>query len=224
MENHNFATMNFGSAGPVPAKLETIAVTIDPSIMVDQYADAFVKETTRVAPLIFERVGLTVEEMRSYARFILKQRVLSVKGECKNYRQCKNLYIPSFLQYAISMIGEVIIRPKGIKLVPEYDDDVISLQEALAISDKVSAFADKLQMVRDAMPRDSKGDVDVMSTALIAGYAMSIEKVEHESSAYVAAFLGFKLQEELAFRVLYRVQYDDVDYITSAILSRKEIL
>jgi hypothetical protein len=220
----DFASLTFGTAGPVPAKLETIVVEIDPTIMVDQYAEAFSKETYRVAPLIAERVKLTPEEMKNYSRFILLQRVLSVKGECTLFRKLKPLYIPSFLQYAISMVGEVDIRSKGLRLVPSFDEEVITLEEALAISDKIKAFADYLQIVQDAMPRDAHGDVDVMSTALIAGYAMSIEKVEHESSAYVSAFLGFKLQEELAFRVLYRTQYDDIGYMTSAILSRKELL
>lgn len=223
MQDSIFATMTFGSAGPIPAKMETIKVQVNPEIMVDSYAEAFVKEGIRKNPLLAERVGLKNEEMKQYARFILKQRVLSVYGDCSLYRQLKPLYIPSYLQYAISMIGEVTIRHKGIHIVPVMEEEVISIEEARAISDKIAAFEGTLQVVRDAMPRDPKGDVDTMSTALIADYAMSIEKVEHESSAYVASFLGFKLQEELAFKVLYRTQYDDLDYISSAILGRNEL-
>lgn len=185
--NNSFATMTFGSAGPIPAKQETIVVEIDPAIMVDAYAESFVKEAERKNPLKAERVGLTAEEMRSYARFILKQRVLSVEGNCSLYRQLKPLYIPSYLQYAISMVGEVVIRQKGLRLIPHYDEKVITIEEAREISEKIGYFVEDLQIVRDAMPRDAAGDVDTMSTALIAGYAMSIEKVEHEANAYVAA-------------------------------------
>lgn len=224
IENSSFATMQFGTSGPIPAKLETITVVINPEVMVDAYATAFVREAERVAPLLFDRVELTVDEMKKYSRFILKQRVLCVTGECSLFRKLKVLYIPSFLQYAISMVGEVIIRDKGIRLLPSYDEEVMTFAEAEQISQKIMAFQDELQMVTDAMPRSQKGDVDVMSTALIADYAMSIDKVEHESSAYVAAFMGFKLKEEMAFKVLYRVQYDDINYITSAILSKKELL
>ena len=221
--DNNFATMSFGSAGPIPAPQETINVVIDPTLMVDDYAVAFVREAQRKAPLKFERQPITPDEISSYARFLLKQRVLSVRNDCSLYRQLKVLYIPSYLQYAISMIGEVNLRAKGIRLMPVYEEEVISIDQAKEISEKISAFTEELQIVRDAMPRDAAGDVDTMSTALIAGYAMSIEKVEHEASAYVAAFLGFKLQEELAFKVLYRTQYDDIGYITSAVMSRREL-
>jgi hypothetical protein len=221
---HDLATLNFGSNGPIPVVMEDIHVQLDPSIMVDDYARAFVEEAARKSPLMADRVNLTAEEMINYARYLLRQRVLCIENKCADYRNLKLLYIPSFLQYAISMVGDVVIRDRGLHLIPEYEEEVISFSEALKISNKVGEFDTVLQVVRDAMPRDSKGDVDTMSTALIASYARSLTKVQHEASVYIASFLGFKLKEEQAMKVLYRVQYDDINYIISAIMSRKEIL
>lgn len=106
--------------------------------------------------------------------------------------------------------------------MPVYkNDNVISFDEALVISEKISQFYDDLCIVQDAMPRDNTGNVDVMSTALIAGYMRSINPVTHVAATYVSAFLNMKLRQETAFQALYRVQYDDIGYIVSALSTQK---
>lgn len=80
---------------------------------------------------------------------------------------------------------------------------------------------DDLQIVQDGMPRSSDGNVDVMSTALIAGYVRSLKRVEHVAATYVTAFLGMKLKEEVAMQTLYRVQYDDIEFIATALTSQR---
>jgi hypothetical protein len=60
-----------------------------------------------------------------------------------------------------------------------------------------------------------------MTSALIAGYVRSIEPVGHVISTYVAAFMGLKLREEMSFKVLYRVQYDDLQFIASTLATQK---
>jgi hypothetical protein len=97
----------------------------------------------------------------------------------------------------------------------------MSFEEALVISEKIGSFQDDLQIVKDAMPRSIEGDVDVMSTALIADYVRALKPVEHVASTYVTAFLGMRLKEEAAMGALYRVQYDDVAFIASALLTQK---
>lgn len=219
--NGSYANLDLGSAKPTSVPMETIHVEISTENLLGDYAKAFVKEAYRVNPLRAEQVDLTEEEMLQYANYLVAKRVECVYGECKDFRKLKALYIPSYLQYTMAMIGRVIIRDKGLTLLPVCQFDVINYEQALAISEKVGMFEDDLQIVQDAMPRDTSGDKDVMSTALIAGYVRSLEKVEHVSSTYVTAFLGMKLQEEVAMSALYRVQYDDVAFIQSALITQR---
>lgn len=219
--NVSFEALNLGSGQPISVKQETIKVELSAENLMGDYALAFVKEARRVNPLRAEQVGLTAEEVTKYSRYLLKMRVDSVVGECADFRKLKCLYIPVWIQYNLAMIGEVIIRDKGLRLIPVMNEEVISYQDALKISEKIGMFEDDLQIVQDAMPRSSSGNRDVMSTALIAGYVRGLEKVEHVSATYVTAFLGMKLKEEMAFQVLYRVQYDDTAFIASALTTQR---
>jgi hypothetical protein len=97
----------------------------------------------------------------------------------------------------------------------------MTFEEALSVSEKVGMFLDDLQIVQDAMPRSEQGNVDVMSTAMIAGYVRAMKKVDHVSATYVTAFLGMKLKEEAAMQTLYRVQYDDIGFIASALTTQR---
>lgn len=192
--------------------------------MFEDYSRSFLNEAMRKNPLLAERVELSIDELNEYIKYLIVQRVKCVEGTCTDYRKLKALAIPVWIQYNLAMIGEVIIRNKGIKLIPKlgFNSDM-KFEEALVVSQKIEMFIDDLQIVLDAMPRDNQGDHDVMMTSLIAGYMRSIEEVGHPISTYVSAFLGFKLREEAAFKVLYRVQYDDIAYIASVLTYRREI-
>lgn len=220
----SFNTLDFGSVKPTSVPQETITVELTSDNLIGDYAKAFVTEAHRVNPLLSDQINLTPEELESYASYLLYKRVQCVNNECSDFRKLKLLYIPVWIQYNLSMIGEVIIRDKGLRIVPSVEESNLTFEEALKISNKVGAFENDLQIVQDAMPRDRHGDVDVMSTALIAGYVRSIEKVEHVSSTYLTAFLGMKLREEMAFKTLYRVQYDDVNFIASAFTSQRGLI
>lgn len=220
----DYHTLDLGTGAPTSVRMEVVKVEVTAEDMVADYARAFVKETYRVAPARAEQVKLSEDEMVNYAKFLLVKRIECVEDNCKDWRRLKSLYIPVFLQYALRMIGKVVIRKRGLTLVPVMTDrTTITLEEALAISNKVGAFEDDLQLVQDAMPRDNSGDVNVMSTALIAGYVRSMVEVEHVSDTYISAFLGMKLMEEQAFAVLYRVQYDDIEFIRSALTLNKRL-
>lgn len=207
----------------ISVPMETVEVIVSSKELMSDYAKAFVREAKRVNPQRWEQVQLTEEEMVAYSKFLLVQRIKSVNDECTDWRKLKRLYIPVFLQYTLRMIGIVTMRDIGLRMVPvlsEDDVDTITVEEALAISEKISYWdtvSDGLSLVVDAMPRSREGDESVMSTAMIAGYARSIKKVKHVVDTYVTKFLNMKLKEELAFKVLYRVQYDDADYIATAL-------
>jgi hypothetical protein len=220
--NLDFTSLDLGSSQPISVPLETIEVEISSTEMVAEYAKAFVREAYRVNPLRAEQVHLTEEEMINYAQFLLAKRVETVEQTIRDWNRLKSLYIPVFLQYAMRVVGEVIVRDRGIRLVPVFKEEVVfNLNQAIEVSNKVGAFEDDLQVVRDAMPRGIDGDESIMGTALIAGYVRSIRKVDHVSDTYVSAFLGFKLRQEQAFAVLYRIQYDDIEFITSALTRAK---
>lgn len=218
----DFRSLDFGSVAN-PVAQQDITVVVDPDVMVTDYGRAFFHECERINPQMVERVGLTEEECAKYCVYILAKRIQSIAGECADWRQLKNLWIPSFVQYAISMIGKVNLRDMGLTITPTLKEgvDIITFAEALATSTKISYFENCVNIVLDAMPRDDKGDASVMGTAIIAGYVRAIKKVDHIADTYIATFLGFKIKEEMTMGVLYRTQYDDVNYIVSALTARR---
>lgn len=226
MNNSNastFASLDLGSAKPTSVSMEGIEVKVEGDLF-SQYGVAFVKEAYRKNPLRAEQVELTAEEVTAYSKYLLTKRIQSIHGVCTDFRKLKALYIPAFIQYNLSMIGEVTIRDRGIKLIPvDPGPSQMTYEQALEISEKIGMFIDDLQIVQDAMPRESAGDLDVMSTALIAGYIRSLNPVKHVASTYAAAFMGLKLKEEMAFAALYRVQYDDIMFIMSALTTQRGI-
>lgn len=225
MNNNNnasiFTGLDLGSVKPTSVPMETIEVKVEGDLF-GNYAKAFVKEAYRKNPLRAEQIQLTAEEVDAYSRFLLTKRIESVNGNCSDFRRLKALYIPVWIQYNLAMIGRVVIRDRGITLMPVEDEaSKMTLEEAIKVSEKIGMFEDDLQIVQDAMPRTENGDVDVMSTALIAGYMRSLNPVKHVASTYAAAFMGLKLKEEVAFAALYRVQYDDIAYIASALTAQR---
>lgn len=220
----SFESLDLGTAKPTSIPQERITVLLSTANLTGSFAKAFVNETYRVNPLRADQVGLTAEEVESYANYLMTKRVEIVKNDCPDFRKLKVLYIPSWIQYCLAMVGQLVKRDIGLLVVPEMENpSTMSFEEALAISEKIGAFEDDLQIVRDAMPRSLDGNEDVMSTALVADYVRAIKPVQHVASTYVTAFLGMKLKEELAFQALYRVQYDDLEYVSSVLTRTKEI-
>lgn len=224
VKESNFSTIDLGTPKPTSAPQETVQVVISTETLLGDFAKGFVNEAHRVAPLRAEQVNLTCEELTSYCAYLLTRRVNQVQGDCPEWRKLKVLYIPSFIQYTLSLVGEVRLRDRGLIFMPEMaEPSELSYEQALAISEKIGSFADDLQIVQDAMPRSIEGDKDVMTSALIAGYVRTINPVQHVVSTYITAFLGLKLREEMSFKVLYRVQYDDLAFIASALTKDKHL-
>lgn len=221
----------FQVTGPTPVKQEEIVVTINPSLMVDDFAVAIVREAERKAPLIFKEQPLDVDEMKQLCRAILALRVAYVRNYRVDWRRMKLINIPDFIQLSISMVGQVIIKESGIKLTPDYDfaDDSnkfiipadgqpgFDMDKILAWSHKLDAYSEYLHMTRDAFPRSTDGNLDVMSTALINDYVRGLQRATHPADTYVSAFLGFTLKQEVTFQILYRINYDDIDYVKTSI-------
>lgn len=217
----SFTTLDLGSVKPTSVPMETIEVVVTAELF-GQYAQSFVKEAFRVNPLRAEQVKLTPEEVEQYVTYLLHKRIECINGNCADFRKLKCLYIPSWIQFNLSVIGKVVMRDVGLTILPVVDSDCpLNYEQACVISEKIGMFMDDLQIVQDAMPRSIDGDIDVMSTALVADYVQAIKPVQHVVATYISAFLGMKLREEATFGVLYRVRYDDLNYIATTLTTQR---
>ncbi len=223
--DEQFKSLDLGAAPATSVSTETIEVVLGTeSGIFRDYAKAFTREAWRVNPLRAEQVKLTDEEMVDYVDFLLEERIKSIDDNCPEWRKLKTLYIPSFVQYALAMVGYVHLRDRGLILKPVKEKEaVMTLDEAFEVSNKISQFQGELSMVADAMPRGHEGDVDTMSCILTDGYVRSMVQVEHPVSTYVAAWLGSQLAADCAFHTLYRVQYDDIQTIAQELCHYKPI-
>jgi len=215
----DYLSLDLGSTKPISVPTEVVEVEIDPTVMVDDFSKALSSEIVRLNPRRAEQVGLTEDELINYDRYLLKQRVATVSNSCKDWRLLKNLYIPDWIQFSLSNIGRVLDPERGLEFVPVCNFKLdFTIDDALEVSHKLHYFVDDIRLSLDAMPRSIDGNYDVMSDAIINGYLRSTHKNEHPVFTYVAAFMGFKLKKDNALAALYRTQYDDLQYIATALL------
>lgn len=219
-----YINLDFGTK-PGATKLEIIEVSIDPALILSDFATAYYKELMRRNSIKAEACKITVDELSSYFTGLIKMRVLSVsEAGLKDWRVAKALFIPSWIEFSISRIGEVIDNVRGLKFIPVMDDTTYDLKEMLETSSKLQTFTvDGVVLHKDALPRSNEGDIETMSMAIVDGYVKGQDKYSHPVSSYVAAFLGFTLKKELDFKMLYRVTYDDVDFIREMLVAEETL-
>lgn len=209
---------------PTTVKLDSIHVTIDTALMISDFAGAYVKELRRRNPIRFDAVELSEKDLDSYFKGLIAMRVDSVNDSLTCWREAKQLLIPAWIEFVMSSIGTVLDTDRGLKIIPTCDEKY-DIKEMQSISDKLRTFkSDGITLLQDAFPRTREGDVDTMSMAIIDNYVRAMSKDAHPIASYVAAFVGLKLKEQQAFEMLYRVRYDDVDYIKHMLLSNEEVL
>jgi len=218
-----FQNLDLGSGKPTALKMEKVEIQVSADNLLGDYAKAFVSKCQHENTLRAGSVGLTPEEVMKYCEYLVFRRVQYVNGSVDGYGRLKSLAIPAFIQYCLENIGVVRIVDKGLYMVPVYKaKDIISFEEALAISDKIAQFEDETPILFDAMPRDQFGDPNVMTTALIADYVRGMEKSPPVTS-YIVAFLGLKLVKENVYSSLFRVVYDDMEFIRSALMRQHSL-
>ena len=227
MNDVSFKNLDFGTK-PSTVSMETVEVTINPEIMIGDYAKAIINELNRRNPIRFKSTiidgkSLDEELLDYYIKGLLQIRIESLTGTSINWRKAKQLAIPVFIQFVLSQVGIVIDHARGLKFQPtlhiEYDIDKL-----LSISNALEFFMDDgVTMLKDAFPRTPEGDFDVMSMVIVNDYVMGQKDDHHPLSSYVSAFLGLKLKEETAYRMLYRVRYDDVSFITEMLMHERSI-
>lgn len=213
-----YVNLDLGSGKMISIPMETVYVTINTKDLLGDFVRGFIRELTVRNPWRSEQITLTEGELLKYIEYLLTCRVKYVNGESVPWQQLKALWIPSFIQFILTMIGEVEDRDYGFRLMPAMNaNSKLKFEDALATSQKLSTLADDFDMVKDAMPRSHEGNINVMSSAVIGEYVRSYRKTEHPVYTYVAAMLNLKLKEEAALSALYRFQYDDVNFIHTAL-------
>lgn len=237
MNNENrgseFKQLNYGTK-PTGAKMQVIEVILDPELMMKDFAKAYEGELFRRNPNLAERSGLTADDLYYYFVGILAIHIDHDNvGNIKEWRRAKEIYIPAWIQHTISMVGTYVDQIRGLKFIPRLQWPFVEkegvaasydISKLLKISELIAPFRmDGLKIMKDAFPRTPEGDPEVMSMIIAEQCVRSISPDAHPASSYVAAFLGFKLKEELAWINLYRVKYDDIVLVHEMLL-REEVL
>jgi hypothetical protein len=207
-----------------------VEVTVDPSIIMPEYAKAYVERMYRRNFDKATRVNLTADELTKYFTYLVTKRIQCVYNKCNDFRQLKLLYIPVYVQFALSLIGIAWDREQGIKFQPTLANvndldhaNVGTYAEMLEISDRLASFESEISLVRDAMPRDPQGDLNFMSTALIGDYVVSQRKLDHVAVTYITTFLNMRLKQETDLAILYRREYGNRSLIAQAIVHEDKL-
>lgn len=214
---------DYGLDEPTARDLVHIEVLISTESLLGDYARAFITECTRLNPLLAREVKLKPDVVLQYCQFLVQRRIAIVNETITDYHKVRQLLIPYWIENCLAQIGRVWIRELGYLLTPVYPhEEVITFEEARAISDQLSFFEDKLEMARRVMPREREGSPDVMSLALLTAEVVGLrEKRSTPQAVVMSRFLGLKLLQESTFEILYRVNYGDLKTVSSAASTRK---
>jgi hypothetical protein len=214
--------LNYGTK-PTTVAMTSIEVKIDSTVMVGDYADAYANELHRLNPVRAKELNLSKDDLLTYFSGLIAIRIQSINGTLRDWRTAKRLSIPAWIQHTLSQLGEVVDRDRGLRITPSYDEEY-EMAFLLAVSEKLQAFeSDGLSLHIDAFPRDNTGNEEVMGMVIVNDYVHSMKVDSHPASSYVAAFLGAKLVQEQQFSVLYRVRYDDVNFIATQLINDRSL-
>lgn len=223
-EEIDFKTLELGTCQATPVKTEVIRVKVSTNQLSQGYVKAMLNYL-RLDPRGEKILGflpevkceahakcpLNAENLERYLMFLLEKRCEYVADMCLNFGRLRGLYIPSYWQFVLSMIGEVRLRNRGLVIVPETaDKSDMTLEEAYAVSQQLGEFEDIIHLHKAAFPTSKEGDEAVMTSALIADHVRSMSEAVHPAMTYVTAIANMKLAEETRFAVLYRIDYDDL--------------
>lgn len=236
MDLEKFKSLDYGTK-PSTSKYEAVDVDIDPNLILKDWGNAYASDMRRRNPLKFENTELSLSDgviplngeiVFKYFANLLQIRVDYVNDNCKVWRQAKRLAMPAWIQFVISEVGLAYDRDRGLKFQPNMklpDDLKLSISDMLIISTALLTFSvDGKPFFTDAFPRKLEGDIEMMSQALIGSFVKGNDSRTAPVISYVTAFLGFTLRKEAEMRMLYRVTYDDVEFIRSMLITDEKVL
>lgn len=209
--NFGFGNFNPGEIKTTPMELETIEVSFERAAIFDTFIQAFMYKIEIDGSHIQRHVQLTEEEATYYFEYLLHKRVEFLVGRKVNFDLLNQLWVPAFVETALAMIGKYVNLERNFQVVPvltaerDFDEDRIR-----AIGMKFMRLKDVTNMVEGGLCRRKEGDAEVMTTACIAGFVRSMSEVSSPIMTYFTGFLNTKIVEEASFKMLYRVQYDDI--------------
>jgi hypothetical protein len=234
--------MNFGTT-VTTSDYTDIQVVIDPDFMMKDYAEAVSHDLSRRNPIRYAAVESQAKALFSDAEMytsgkapenvdfqgalnaylvdLARLRIQMINDDCKMWREAKQLAMPAYVQFAISMIGIVRDVDHGRRFVPymEKSDLTLTVKGLYKVTDLLRAFeSDGVVLLFDAFPRLKTGDQDTMSYAIIDSYVKAIDKTSSPAKSYIAVFLGMKLKQESNLKCLYSVRYDNVDYVKDMLI------
>lgn len=236
MDLEKFKSLDYGTK-PSTSKYEAVDVDINPDLILKDWGDAYARDMERRNVKKYEgtRINLSSGEVPldgdlvfKYFANLLKIRVDYVNDECHVWRQAKRLAMPAWIQFVISEVGLAYDRDRGLKFVPHLELNkkyVMPIDDMLLISVALLSFSnDGKPFFTDAFPRKPEGDIDLMSQALIESFVRGNDAHTAPVISYVTAFLGFTLRKEAELRMLYRITYDDVEFIRSMLVTDEKVL
>lgn len=223
-EEFDLKSFEMGTFQPTPVKTEVIQVAVSTNQLSQGYVSALLNHLRLDArgAKILEYLPdvkseahalrpLNAQNLEKYLMYLLEKRCEYVADKCTDFGKLRGLYIPSYWQFVISMIGEVRLRSRGLVIRPiAADSSGFSLEDAYAVSQQLGEFEQIINLHKAAFPRIKEGDEDVMTSALIADQVRSMSEAIHPAMTYVTAIANMKLAEETKFAMLYRIQYDDL--------------
>lgn len=214
--NDELKTIN-SKHSPVPVRNLHVQVSVEGLIAFNK---SFVCEGERKNPLTADKVQLTEQELLEYERFLLVNRIDLVDGKCKIFQNLKRLAMPCFVERVLTDVGRVIIRDHGLDIHPTIDEElrknIITLAQAIEISNKIDAFYDDLAVVAGAMPASEEGNPQTMTLCLIQDYVVGMGDYDDPLVEYIVFALQSML-EETEYNSLYFMRYDDVKTIEANI-------
>jgi len=217
----NFQNIDYGTRVST-TEIHTITVKIDPNMILGDYAKATLAEMSRMNPTRYSAISKRLSGVRlhEYFTYLLSCRISYVRNESKDWRLVRQFWMPAWIQFAIACVGEVLVSESGLKFVPTMDElENFGIEDAFEISDILRSFkVDGLSVLDDGFPRTREGEKDTMSVSLIGDSIKGIWPVTHPIYTYVSGFLGFKLLESNTYAILYKLRYDDVNFIAHSLL------
>lgn len=191
------------------SELEEVYVTLNPELWSVQFSEALVNKVADSNHELSKNLKLLVEEVNQLMKYAIKTRVDYVHGRKVNKANNNELYVPVWVEMIISKIGIVELPEYGIKVIPVYEDDVISYEEAVRISSRIKRAIRHIAIVNNWLDSDRKGDPDVMTLVLV-DEVIKGWKADSGAQAYISVFLGARLREESLFKSLFRVNYGSI--------------
>ena len=245
-QNSKFESLNFDTH-PTNGNYDTINVSVDFEKIVSGYAQAYAHELHRRNPLRYEASKLNEESLEFYFKYLIWIRLQCVHDSCTEFRRVRALMVPDWIAFILDKLGEAFYPKMGLHIVPTCPSEVeflkcLKVEKALSLKDKapkeisVLLFGDaldistRLRAFRDdgvgmsdnAFPRSKEGDAEVMSTMLIDDYVKSIKEVT-PIKTYVSAFLGLNMLGSHAWDALFRIRYDDIEYIRDRLIHEESL-